>query len=209
MAGGFLGLGLALAWGVSGCAEPPPATLELLRKGMTVVETTHPSDAPRPIDNAPGRAGTLSVPTGETDRAGRPIEVGCATCHSLREPPRAGSRPTLKAFHAALELSHGGLDCQACHAAPTYGQFHLADGRTVEPGDEMTLCSQCHGTQRRDYNHGIHGGMTGYWDRSRGERRRNQCTDCHDPHAPAFRAVWPARGPHSPVTKREGGSHGG
>ena len=52
--------------------------------------------------------------------------------------------------------------------------------------EALTLCSQCHGPQRRDYDHGAHGGMTGYWDRSRGGRQRNHCVDCHDPHQPAY-----------------------
>jgi nitrate reductase cytochrome c-type subunit len=53
------------------------------------------------------------------------------------------------------------------------------------------LCAQCHGPQARDFQHGAHGGMTGYWDLSKGPRRRNSCIDCHDPHAPKYPAVMP------------------
>jgi hypothetical protein len=66
------------------------------------------------------------------------------------------------------------------------------------------LCGQCHGPQKRDYDHGAHGGMTGYWDRSLGPRKRNPCTACHSPHSPAYPQVWPAPGPRdrNPVLMR-------
>ena len=92
-------------------------------------------------------------------------------------------------------VEHGDLRCQACHAPPDYAELHLADGRRVGRDAQIALCSQCHGTQRRDYDHGAHGGMSGYWDLEQGERTRNTCTDCHDAHAPAYRPVWPAPGP--------------
>jgi hypothetical protein len=65
----------------------------------------------------------------------------------------------------------------------------------VEFADVMKLCAQCHGPQFRDYQHGAHGGMNGYWDLSRGGRSRNNCIDCHDPHAPAYVGAIPAPRP--------------
>lgn len=59
----------------------------------------------------------------------------------------------------------------------------------------IELCRQCHGPQARDYDHGTHGGMTGYWDTTRGPRLRNHCTDCHDAHSPAIVPVMPAAPP--------------
>ena len=63
----------------------------------------------------------------------------------------------------------------------------FAQGQAVQ-GEALwkRLCAQCHGTQARDYAHGAHGGMSGYWDTTRGEQVRNQCTHCHAPHAPAY-----------------------
>jgi hypothetical protein len=42
--------------------------------------------------------------------------------------------------------------------------------------------------------------MRGYWDKTKGARMRNTCTDCHDPHAPAFPLVTPIFAP------RDGGA---
>ncbi|MBI5610873.1 MAG: hypothetical protein HY902_18485 [Deltaproteobacteria bacterium] len=59
----------------------------------------------------------------------------------------------------------------------------------------IELCSQCHGPQARDYQHGAHGGMTGYWDLRRGDRFRNVCVDCHNPHVPAYPQFAPVQRP--------------
>ena len=66
--------------------------------------------------------------------------------------------------------------------------------------DAQQLCAQCHGPQTRDYVHGSHGGMSGYWDKTKGERVRRACVDCHDPHAPAYPAWTPVFPP------RDGGA---
>ena len=61
--------------------------------------------------------------------------------------------------------------CLSCHNPKNYDTLALANGEAVPYRRTMNLCAQCHGPQYRDYNHGSHGGMTGYWDRTRGERR--------------------------------------
>lgn len=135
-------------------------------------------DGPPTIELADGRGGVT--------------EMGCATCHSLREPDRANRRPAdLQSFHTGMHLAHGQLTCFSCHNPDDYETLRLADQTVVAYVDVMTLCSQCHGPQARDYERGAHGGMTGYWDLSRGPRRRNGCTDCHDPHAPNFPRMIP------------------
>jgi formate-dependent nitrite reductase cytochrome c552 subunit len=113
--------------------------------------------------------------------------VACPTCHSLRrEAPLPRSTTELDEFHSGLELRHGELVCSACHVAGDPTSLHLADGRNIPMQSVMSLCGQCHGPQLRDYRHGAHGGMRGYWDLGRGPRDRNNCVDCHDPHAPQF-----------------------
>jgi hypothetical protein len=82
--------------------------------------------------------------------------------------------------------------------------LRLADGRSLPYSDVMSLCAQCHGPQFRDYQHGAHGGMTGYWDLSKGGRTRNSCIDCHDPHAPKYPTVTPARGPNDRFLSGDG-----
>ncbi len=144
----------------------------------------------------------LGDPTAATVPA---ATVSCDTCHSLRGArPLPDSMLRLQAFHQGLELKHGTLGCAACHAAGVLPKLHLADGRSLERSQAIELCAQCHGPQYRDYQHGTHGGMTGYWDLRLGPRVRNHCVDCHDPHAPAIRSVVPAPKPRD---RFFGGAH--
>ncbi|NOZ41422.1 MAG: hypothetical protein GXP24_14535 [Planctomycetes bacterium] len=123
---------------------------------------------------------------------GKPITVACSTCHASRPANFANRTPAdLDEFHQDLTFAHGNVTCLSCHNPDNYDTLHLADGSSVEYSDVMTLCAQCHGPQTRDYRHGAHGGMIGYWDLSRGPRTRNNCVDCHDPHAPSFPAMKP------------------
>ena len=118
--------------------------------------------------------------------------VACSTCHATRRPNLANRRTAdLDEFHQNVTIGHGNLTCLSCHNPDDYDTLHLADGSSVAYSDVMTLCGQCHGRQTRDYQHGAHGGMTGYWDLSRGPRMRLNCVDCHAPHAPRFPSMVP------------------
>ena len=153
---------------------PPPGVVEIRRR-----------------DRDP----TVSAPA--PDGGGGRVEVACASCHGSRPPsPRTRASADLDLFHQGLDVAHGGLACVACHAAPAYDALHLASGERVAYPDAQRLCAQCHGPQHRDYTHGSHGGMNGYWDLTRGGRIRNGCLDCHDAHAPRFPILTPARGPN-------------
>ena len=127
------------------------------------------------------------IATGLVDDQGRPVTVSCQTCHSQLSNPSSAEvlgLDTLEDFHLGLEFNHGSLTCRSCHDPEDARSFRLADGSPVERWDVMALCSQCHGPQRKDFDHGAHGGMTGYWDLTRGPRIRNACTSCHFPHSP-------------------------
>lgn len=133
-----------------------------------------------------------SVATGEVDSMGKPISVACATCHDNRSPNfEQNSGQALAEFHQGLRYEHGGQTCLSCHNSENYDTLKQADGRPIALNDSMMLCSQCHSTQHRDYLAGLHGGMTGYWDLTRGGRTRNTCIDCHDPHHPKYPLVTP------------------
>ncbi|MCA9135766.1 MAG: hypothetical protein KDB00_03380 [Planctomycetales bacterium] len=128
----------------------------------------------------------------QQDPLGRVVEVACLTCHGIREPNLQNRKPTdLDEFHQNMTLVHGELACYSCHNPADAATLRLADGSPVSYPDVMTLCAQCHATQARDYKHGAHGGMNGYWDQRRGPRTRNNCIDCHDPHAPKFPTMQP------------------
>ncbi|MCA9190020.1 MAG: cytochrome c3 family protein [Pirellulaceae bacterium] len=123
----------------------------------------------------------------EGDWPGRTGAVSCSTCHSLR-PANMGIRQPadLRAFHQGMPFRHGTLACYGCHNPADADTLRFADGAAVAYTDVMQLCGQCHSKQFQAYQRGDHGGMTGYWDLSRGPRQRNNCVDCHDPHVPKF-----------------------
>jgi hypothetical protein len=151
-------------------------------------------------------AAAPSILTGTLDEKGQPVSIACATCHSTKPPnPGATLGTPLVAFHQSLIGKHGNLACSSCHnPADGYSTLRLADGRSLPFTEVMTLCAQCHGPQFRDYQYGAHGGMTGYWDLSKGARTRNNCIDCHDPHAPKYPTVTPARGPNDRFQSGDG-----
>ena len=126
--------------------------------------------------------------SGETEN----VSVACSTCHSTRPAVVANKQTSdLDEFHQGLAFSHNSLSCLSCHNPNDYDSLRLADGTSLAYENVMQLCAQCHGPQTRDYNHGAHGGMTGYWDLSRGPRERNNCVDCHHPHTPQFPKMKP------------------
>lgn len=141
------------------------------------------------------------LPTGLTNYHGQPVFASCGACHATTQPNLDVRRAEdLDQFHQGLNYNHGGLTCLSCHNSANYDTLRLADTRSVEFPDSITLCSQCHGPQRRDYDMGLHGGMSGHWDLERGGRTRNTCINCHDPHAPAFPQVMPVLPPRDRVS---------
>jgi hypothetical protein len=152
-------------------------------------------------------AGRPGVPLGVCDEKGNPLSAGCATCHATKQAnTEAKLGVPLTHFHQGLVGKHGNLSCTSCHnATDGYASLRLADGKSVPYSEVMTLCAQCHGPQFRDYQHGAHGGMSGHWDLTKGGRVRNNCIECHDPHAPKYPAVTPARGPNDRFQQTGGG----
>lgn len=156
----------------------------------------------------PGRV--PRVKTGLVDDAGNSIDVSCATCHATRKPnPENRKTDDLDEFHMGLTFQHGSLTCLSCHNSDDYDSLKLADGQRIEFQNVMTLCAQCHSSQTLDYQHGAHGGMSGYWDLSRGPQTRNNCVDCHDPHAPQFPQMTPTFKPRDRFLERPTSSEGG
>ncbi|MGE4179755.1 MAG: hypothetical protein AB7J34_08000 [Limisphaerales bacterium] len=190
-----LALALALAFTLAGA----PWTFAALS-----AQPPSPSPAAKPPpapDNPPSRHPVTvrnplrqpRVETGTVDSRNQPVTVSCGSCHATSTPrPDTRFASDLDEFHQGLRYQHGDLTCLSCHDAANYDQLRLADARGLPFPEAMTLCAQCHGPQFRDYSNGSHGGMTGFWDLSKGPRQRNHCVDCHDPHAPQFPIVQPA-----------------
>lgn len=162
-------------------SAPAPSTRDSTQHSITINRPTSPPQ----------------VDTGVPDSHGQPVMVSCQTCHATRVANFENRTPNdLDEFHRGLEFTHGSVSCLSCHNSDNYDSLKLADQSRVEFVDVMTLCSQCHGTQRRDYDHGAHGGMNGYWDLTKGPRIRNNCVDCHAPHVPGFPKMQPTFKPH-------------
>jgi len=142
--------------------------------------------------------GPPRVSTGIPDAHGNTVKVACATCHTTRQPDFTNKTPAdLKDFHVGLQVSHGSIRCLSCHNPKDYDSLQLADGSRVEFSDVMKLCAQCHGSQMRDFEHNAHGGLSGYWDRTRGPQTKLNCVDCHHPHAPQFPKMRPTFKPRT------------
>ncbi|MBX3272502.1 MAG: hypothetical protein KF729_19745 [Sandaracinaceae bacterium] len=179
------------------------------------------SDVERPLADPPGEptgqvrisapAWLDSLATEVTGTDGTPLRLRCESCHALSPSGAAlpASAEEAGAPHTGLEVEHGTLACASCHDSERPDRLRLASGHVAPMREAMLLCAQCHGTQHRDYQHGAHGGMQGYWDLSRGDRVRNHCVECHAPHRPAYPRLRPLPPPHDrfPPVRHEG-DHG-
>ena len=181
------------------------ATVLALQAGESVSNNGTPANARSNAGDDSGKTGRNRFPvsirrpsgpprllTGTINADGNAVTASCSTCHATR-PPNTATKTSadLNEFHKGLRVSHGSVSCLACHNSNDYDALKLADGTRVEFSNVMTLCAQCHGPQMKYYKHGAHGGMNGYWDKSRGPQRKLNCVDCHHPHAPQFPKMRP------------------
>lgn len=168
--------------------EPRPADLKVWTP-PTADTPLHPVTIARPSSAA-------ALNTAATEISGTPAAIACATCHAAGSGAAFAARAGTQAnYHQHVDIKHGGLTCASCHVPGAPGKLHRAAGQQFPLVESLELCSQCHGPQRRNYEHGAHGGMRGYWDRQRGPRQRNDCIVCHAAHAPAYPKVTPVLGP--------------
>lgn len=177
----WVGLGLALLLGGFGCESNAAASED---PGASKPDLVHPTTTRWPEAAA-------GLQTQGRSATGKPVVVACSVCHAGPDGGMAARNPEGRVVHASVSLSHGELSCYACHDRDNRDRLRLADGQHVEFANAINLCAQCHGPQKRDYDHGAHGGMNGYWDLSRGPRERNHCLVCHGAHVPAVPAVYP------------------
>jgi formate-dependent nitrite reductase cytochrome c552 subunit len=107
------------------------------------------------------------------------------------------SRRALRDEHATIALQHaaGQLWCLDCHQAQDRDNLRLTTGASLPFNESYRLCGQCHGEKLRDWQIGLHGKRTGYWD---GDKQFLLCSHCHNPHEPKFKAVEPQPPPERP-----------
>jgi len=106
----------------------------------------------------------------------------------------------LAAEDSVWTLLHGGgnLWCLNCHNADDRDRLVKLNGELLTFNQSQLLCGECHGPKLLDWERGIHGKTTGYWDGARDVdeiSERRLCVECHSPHAPAFPAMEPLAGP--------------
>jgi hypothetical protein len=150
-----------------------------------LVDAAEISTAPRrqPLDDPP------------TIRIGG-VEQRCSDCHGIFPSLPETADGLLQ--HGDLVHAHGMNDrCFNCHSLEERDKLVLHDGTLIGYREVEQLCAKCHGTVFRDWERGIHGRTNGSWDAASGRQVRLTCTECHDPHAPAFGKIAPLPGPHT------------
>ena len=130
----------------------------------------------------------------------------CATCHTGEPTPELkfgadGSVIMPQAHQDLLAMAHGrnnrNDNCFNCHNSAKLNEFVTREGTKLTFAQAPLLCASCHGPTYRDWEAGVHGRTNGYWNKDLGPATRQDCTSCHDPHAPAFPAIIPLPGPHT------------
>ena len=144
----------------------------------------------------------------------------CYACHDEKKSVElrldADGRVVLPKEHEDLVMRHGRHNrndhCFNCHDFTRLDLLRTRDGHQLKVEESTKLCASCHGPTYRDWEAGIHGRLSGHWDRQRGKVVRQDCTSCHDPHAPAFPSMKPGPKPHPlhsarPASKEEKRDH--
>lgn len=126
------------------------------------------------------------------------FEKECMDCHALFNSKQKTPFALFQHKETQQTLDHGiNTRCSNCHDLKRHDRLVLDSGTTVGFDEAEQVCAKCHGTTYRDWQRGSHGKTMGYWDKSRGKSDRLTCTQCHDPHAPAFDKFHPLPGPHT------------
>ena len=145
---------------------------------------------------------TLSTARG-SELANKPIVGNCFICHAYWVPiPRTEQTSQPRFAHANIVLNHGKNDrCYNCHMISDRNKYVADDGSAIMTQLPEQLCSRCHGLIYNDWLSGTHGKWTGMWQSIADKGRITySCTECHDPHDPAFKynsfappPIWPKK----------------
>lgn len=121
----------------------------------------------------------------------------CMDCHDTlvnNEKPRLD----VNNYHDTVVMDHGlNGRCVNCHHQEDRNSLVTRNGEKLGFGESTKLCSNCHGPSYRQWQRGVHGKTLGFWDESRGEKRRLTCVECHDPHSPHYEPMEPLPGPNT------------
>jgi len=131
-------------------------------------------------------------------------DFDCYVCHEKGKAPQlrfdTNQSLIVPKEHANIVMHHGtherNNNCFNCHNETNLEQLQTKDKSELKLSNSTPLCGSCHGPTYRDWEAGVHGRTSGYWDRAQGEIDRNDCVNCHNPHSPKFPGRKPAPGPH-------------
>jgi len=182
----------------------------------------HPASlAPIPlVDPAFTNTATVRESAAELIRTGGDTSgQQCYTCHD----PKKQSKLTfddkqnivLPKEHDDIVMGHGqhhrNNNCFNCHDETNLELLQTRDGRQLKIEESTPLCGSCHGPTYRDWERGVHGRTSGFWQRTAGPVKREDCVSCHNPHSPRFPSRAPAPAPHPlrPVSKPANPPHEG
>ncbi|MCA9293452.1 MAG: hypothetical protein KDA20_06540 [Phycisphaerales bacterium] len=120
----------------------------------------------------------------------------CNDCHQLFTSEMDQTRPL--AQHGHIHLEHGiNNNCANCHAREDREKLILRGGVEIAFSETPRLCQQCHGPVYADWLRGTHGKTMGSWQTGSPDQVRLRCTECHDPHAPAYKPMAPLPSPNT------------
>jgi hypothetical protein len=131
-------------------------------------------------------------------------DFDCYGCHDRKKPPPlrfdTNQNLIIPKEHEDIVMKHGthnrNNNCFNCHNETNLVMLQTRDRHEVKLAESAPLCGSCHGPTYRDWEAGVHGRTSGYWNRPPGPTDRKLCVNCHNPHAPAFPGRKPAPGPH-------------
>jgi hypothetical protein len=131
-------------------------------------------------------------------------DFDCYACHEKDKPPQlrfdTNHNLIIPKEHSDIVMHHGSHErnnnCFNCHNENNLTLLQTRDGHEVTFTNSQLLCGSCHGPTLRDWEAGVHGRTSGYWDRALGPADRKLCVNCHNPHSPKFPGRKPAPGPH-------------
>ncbi len=120
----------------------------------------------------------------------------CNECHRLFSSPDEHASNLTQ--HRHIVLDHGINDrCYNCHDQEDRERLALRGNRSIPFTEVARLCAKCHGPTYRDWQMGMHGKSLGSWDPTSPQQHRLKCSECHDPHAPAYELHPPLPGPNT------------
>ncbi len=163
----------------------------------------------RPGPDLPSLPGTAVITAADIDPAPRreipsdppTIVTGgydkrCSDCHQLFETSLEETTP--QGQHDDIVFDHGfNNHCANCHSYENRDKLVLYANREIGYDQVEELCRKCHGPTYRDWAKGMHGKTLVTWDAGSPDQGHLKCTQCHDPHAPAFPPIKPLPGPNT------------